>query len=261
MPEPVSAVLVFLQGVASFLSPCVLPLIPAYLAMLGGQRPEALIENPRARVRLALSAAAFVLGFTVVFVILGASAATLTINTTGSLRNAVSIFSGFIIVLFGLVTMDILRVPLLEREMRFDISKVKGAGLIRPFLTGAAFSFGWTPCIGPILASVLLLASGAGTVWTGVGLLVVYSLGLGLPFMLISLFLGALWKPLQALKKHALVIRRVSGAVLVIMGVMIMTGTFTALAALGAPNLAPVTPPPAAALKISKKSLRVPTGF
>lgn len=249
----VSAPLVFLQGLVSFLSPCVLPLVPAYLAFLGGAPPAELMDDAKAKRGLVLNTLAFILGFTIVFALIGATATALgaILNKNAKL---LSIFSGFLVVIFGLVTMDILRVPFLERERRFDMANVKQAGALRSVLIGAAFGFGWTPCIGPVLASVLVMASRLNTLAEGVGLLLLYALGLGLPFLLFALFIRALWKPLERLKRFAPLIRKISGAVLVVIGVLMMTNTFSLLAALGAPSVAAPSPATAPALSIDRPS-------
>jgi cytochrome c-type biogenesis protein len=224
----ITEALVFVQGIASFLSPCVLPLLPAYLAVLSGTGLAAAAEDKAARGVLILNAALFILGFTAVFMALGAGA-----SAVGAfLKNyaePIRIVSGILVIVMGLFMMDIIPLNFLQREKRFEV-KGKSGSPWRSFLMGMAFSFGWTPCIGPVLASVLMMASREAMLSRGVWLLFVYSLGLAVPFMLLAVFLRFLQKPLAALKRYSLIIRRVSAGLLVIMGILILTDSFALLA-------------------------------
>lgn len=226
-----SIIIVFLQGMASFLSPCVLPLIPAYLTYLTGKSAEVMIHDAKAHRMLIWNGVAFVAGFTLVFVLLGATA-------TGIgkflLRND-DLFrqiSGVLVIIFGLFHMGLIPISFLNYEKRLQFEG-KTPGLFSSMIMGVGFSFGWTPCIGPVLSSVLILASRTSTVWSGIGLLTVYSLGLGVPFLILTIFLKYLWKYLKGIYKHMKIIKVVSGAVLVAIGILILTNTFGYLATLG----------------------------
>jgi len=229
--ENLSVFIVFLQGMASFFSPCVLPLIPAYLTYLTGQSAEAMLHDAKAHRKLIWNGLAFVIGFSVVFVLLGATA-------TGIgkflLKNSTLFrqISGIVVVVFGLFHMGLIPIPFLNYEKRLQITG-KAPGLISSFLMGIGFSFGWTPCIGPVLSSVLILASRSSTLWRGIGLLTVYSLGLGIPFMVLAIFLKYLWKYIKGVYKYLKIIKIVSGAVLVVIGILIFTNTFGYLGTLG----------------------------
>lgn len=223
-----SVLVVFLEGLASFLSPCVLPLIPVYLAYLTGQSAEAVLEDAKAQRMLIINGAAFVAGFSLIFILMGATATGLgkfLLNNNDLLRQA----SALLVILFGLFTMGILPLSFLNYEKRVQISP-RTPGLFTSFLLGMGFSFGWTPCIGPVLSSVLILASRSATLYSGMGLLAVYSLGLGLPFLLLAVFYKSLWKYLRGLYKYMKGIKVVSGALLVIMGILIWNNTFGYLA-------------------------------
>ncbi|OQB22324.1 MAG: thiol:disulfide interchange protein precursor [Firmicutes bacterium ADurb.Bin182] len=219
--------LVFVQGLASFLSPCVLPLLPAYLAVLSGSTLDDAVLDKNVHRALVWNAALFILGFTVVFVSLGAGASAIG-NFLISFSEPIRIVSGILIILFGLFMLDIIPLSFLQHEKRFEVEK-KAGGPLRSFLLGMAFSFGWTPCIGPVLASVLLMASREALLARGMWLLFVYSMGLAVPFMALAVFLRFLMKPLKAMKKHTPLIRRISALLLIFMGILILTDSFTLL--------------------------------
>ena len=221
-----SLILVFAAGLLSFLSPCVLPLIPSYLSILGGLG----IEKETNKNRLIFSASGFVLGFSVVFIALG-----ILISKTFLLMGGISIYinwvSGIIVIVLGFnVIFDFLRFvnyekrPFLQKWMKKGIR-----GLFAAFLAGAAFGAGWTPCVGPILTSVLLMAAQDGKTGTAVFYLAVYSAGLAVPFLLAALFLDFFLKRGSALRKHLPLIRRISGILLIIIGLMILAGKYSAL--------------------------------
>lgn len=218
---------VALAGLVSFLSPCVLPLVPPYLGYLGGTTINlATAENKvDAAVwrRVVLGAAIFVLGFTTVFVGLGAGASVFG-QLVQAYRNELSIVAGVVIILFGLHFLGLLRIPLLYREARYH-GQVKGASLAGAYLIGLAFAFGWTPCIGPILATVLALAANEASMAAGVRLLFVYSLGLGLPFILAALALRPFLSFLDRFRRYLGMVEKVMGVVLVVTGVMFLSGS------------------------------------
>ena len=176
----------FAAGVISFLSPCVLPLVPGYLSYVAGSSLESLRDQHGVRLRALGYAVCFVLGFSVVFVALGASATALG-GLLLSWRYELGILAGIVVLLFGLHLAGLLPIHLLEREARFH-ADIRGGRVIGAFLLGFAFAFGWTPCIGPVLGVILTMSASSADLATGTGLLAVYSLGLGLPFLLAALF-------------------------------------------------------------------------
>jgi len=227
--DSVSLTVAFLAGVVSFVSPCCLPLVPTYVTYLTGASAGELAEGMTAQVRrrLVLNALAFILGFSVVFVALG-----LTASGIGSLLRAhmtlVRQVSGIVVVAFGLYMMGFLRLTFLEREARPEVTPGR-VGVRNSFLLGAAFSAGWTPCVGPVLAAVLLMASQAETAAAGGLLLAAYSLGLGLPFLLTALGVGWLMRRLPRLGRYLPAVRVASGALLVAVGLMIYFNYFATL--------------------------------
>lgn len=235
-------------GALSFLSPCVLPLVPPYLCYMAGVSVEdfrasgAAAPEVRTRTALLATALAFVFGFSSVFVALGAGA-----STIGSLLRAwqqeLAIVAGILIVLMGLNFLGVIRIPLLSREARFR-AEAKPASLVAAYVMGLAFAFGWTPCIGPILGPILTLAGGRATVAEGAALLAAYSLGLGVPFLVAALFSGAFMRFLTRFRVHLGLVEKVMGGLLVLAGVLFLTGgiqtasywlleTFPALGRLG----------------------------
>lgn len=222
----VSFGIAFLAGLASFLSPCVLPIVPAYVTFVTGLTIEELTEGGRsaARRRAALHASLFVLGFALVFVALGATATVLG----ASLRRALPLLQqvgGVIIALFGLWMLGVLRVPALMRERRLHLA-TKPAGMVGTFVVGVAFGAGWTPCVGPVLASILLYAGLSTTMSHGMLLLGVYALGLGLPFWLAAVGLNWYLAGARRLTRWLRPIELVAGALLVLVGVLLFTGRF-----------------------------------
>jgi cytochrome c-type biogenesis protein len=216
-------------GLVSFLSPCVLPLVPPYLSYLGGTtisqvNAENGIDDAVWR-RVVLGSVCFVLGFTTVFVGLGAGASMFG-QLLKSYQHELSMAAGLVIMLFGLHFLGILRIPLLYSEARYE-ANVQGASLIGAYIIGLAFAFGWTPCIGPILATVLTLAASEASLGRGVQLLFVYSLGLGIPFILAAVAIRPFLAFLQRFKRHLGMMEKVMGVLLVLTGLMFLTGTMT----------------------------------
>ncbi|MGE3571225.1 MAG: cytochrome c biogenesis CcdA family protein [Burkholderiales bacterium] len=213
----------FAAGMISFLSPCVLPLVPAYVSYVAGQSDTALARRRDLQHRLAALglSAVFVLGFGVVFVGLGAGASAL-----GSLllryRYEANLIGGAIVIVFGVLMIGMSRgMPWLQREWRFH-PHLPGGRPIAAFVLGLAFGFGWTPCIGPVLGAILTLSAAQGS--GGTGLLAVYAAGLGVPFLLVALFTRELAARMRALRRIGWVLQIVAGAVLVIMGIAMITG-------------------------------------
>lgn len=220
----------FTAGVLSFLSPCVLPLVPSYASYITGMSLDDLVDSGRdARVHrtVLLHGALFVLGFSTVFVALGASA-----TFIGAFLHAysglVGRIGGVVLIVFGLYLLGVLRLPGAQREWRVHLAD-KPVGFVGTFVVGLAFGAGWTPCIGPVLGGILTLAATSGSVWTGVALLSVYSLGLALPFLLAALLLDRFLSSFARFRRWLPWISRASGVLLVAVGILLVTGTFTVL--------------------------------
>ncbi|ESZ15036.1 MULTISPECIES: cytochrome c biogenesis CcdA family protein [unclassified Mesorhizobium] len=215
-------------GAISFLSPCVLPLVPPYLCYMAGVSVDDFRGNAGvtakadARGALLFASIAFVLGFSTVFVALGAGA-----STIGRLlrvwQEPLGMAAGVLIILMGLNFLGILRIPMLSREARFQ-SQGKPASIVAAYVMGLAFAFGWTPCIGPVLGPILTLAGGRETVGEGAALLAAYSLGLGIPFLVAALFSGAFMRFLAKFRVHLGRVEKAMGALLVVAGVLFLTG-------------------------------------
>jgi cytochrome c-type biogenesis protein len=217
-----------LAGTLSFLSPCVLPLVPPYLCFMAGARLEDLAAGRApatgatgsASLGAALPALAFVAGFSTVFVALGAGASSLG----GLLRahlDTLTMIAGVAVLAMGLNFLGVLRIGLFSREARFQAGTV---GLAGSFVMGLAFAFGWTPCIGPVLGVILALAAGQETAGQGALLLATYSAGLGIPFLVAALFVGPFLSWLGAFKRHLGTVEKAMGVALVATGVLFLTG-------------------------------------
>jgi cytochrome c-type biogenesis protein len=224
MIQSVSIPAALIAGLVSFLSPCVLPLVPAYLVYLTGATIERVAndETPSvSRRAVMLSALMFVLGFSTVFVALGASA-----SLIGGLIRAwsaeLSIVAGIVIIIMGLHFLGLTRIGFLMREGRLAIPKP--VGLWGAYVMGLAFAFGWTPCIGPILAAILSVAASEATVTKGAMLLAVYSAGLGIPFLIAAFMIERFSSVLAGMKRHLATIERVMGVLMIMVGVGFLTG-------------------------------------
>jgi cytochrome c-type biogenesis protein len=218
-----------IAGLVSFLSPCVLPLVPPYLIFLAGTSLERFADRepePRVKRETVLAALLFVAGFSTVFVALGASA-----SVVGSLIRAysepLSIAAGVIIIVMGLHFLGLTPIALLHHQKRLDVSKP--VGLWGAYVIGLAFAFGWTPCIGPILAAILAVAASEQTVARGAALLAVYSLGLGLPFIVAAFAVEPFAEFLARFKRHLRRVEQAMGALLVLTGVAFLTGSINLL--------------------------------
>ncbi len=211
-------------GVLTFLSPCVLPLIPGYVAFMTGLSTRELADGSTRPLRAVLiPATLFVVGFSVVFVALGASASALG-GFMSRNRDLLETIAGVVIVALGFFMLGIVKVPWLYGEARFEMARARRFGGLAAFVMGMAFAFGWSPCVGPILGSILMLAASTADVGTGAVLLGAYSLGLGIPFVLVAVLLGRVRPVLDALNRHALTVNRVAGVVLMALGALILTG-------------------------------------
>ncbi len=212
-------------GILSFLSPCVLPLVPPYLCFLGGvtldQITDDAAQDPAISRRVFFSAVAFVLGFSTVFVGLGATATTFGQAIADHIE-VLSKIAGGVIIILGLHFLGLFRIGLLFREARFHMD-AKPAGLFGAYVIGLAFAFGWTPCVGPILAAILFIAGSEGTLASGMGLLATYSAGLGIPFLLAALAVRPFMRFMARFKNHMVTVERIIGILLVITGLLFVT--------------------------------------
>lgn len=218
----------FAAGAISFLSPCVLPLVPGYVSYVAGRTVADDATGGAMAMRLPAVGLSlcFVLGFSTVFVLLGASATAL-----GQLlliyRYELNLVGGAVIILFGLFLMGLIRPMWLMREFRFH-GAIPGGRPVSAYVLGLAFAFGWTPCIGPILGAILTVSAASATVSAGIALLGVYSLGLGVPFLLAALFTDSLMARLKAIGRVGRLLQLVAGALLILMGIAMMTGYLSA---------------------------------
>jgi cytochrome c-type biogenesis protein len=247
MVENVSILAAFAAGVLSFIAPCVLPLIPGYLSFISGVTLDdlqgasasgaavAVAAPPAARRRVILTSLCFILGFSIVFITLGATASALGQFVMERLRILGKI-AGAVIIIFGLHTMGVLRIGWLYSEKRVQVAR-KPAGPIGAILVGIAFAFGWTPCIGPILAGILAIAAAQETIGQGVQLLAVYSAGLGIPFLITGLAINSFFTAFAKIRRYYHAIELVSGALLVAIGLLIFTDRFTTIARVLQPYL------------------------
>ena len=216
----------FIAGLLSFASPCVLPLIPAYISFLGGASLNQLTEKDGIDLitqrRVFYSACAFVLGFATIFISLGATATAISalIAQHSLLLGQIA---GTIIVIFGLHYMGLFRISFLNFEKRFHLEN-KPAGLLGSYILGLAFAFGWTPCVGPILASVLMVAASGDSVSYGISLLTIYATGLGVPFLIAALAVRPFMAFISRFKKQMRKIELTIGFLLIVTGVAIFTG-------------------------------------
>lgn len=227
MTPDVTILAALLAGLVSFLSPCVLPLVPPYLVYLAGTSLERLADNdPRTGSMrdTVLAAFLFVCGFSTVFVALGASASVIG-GVVRAYSAELAIIAGIAIIVMGLHFLGVFRIGFLYRQKRMEMAQP--VGLWGAYAMGLAFAFGWTPCIGPILAAILAVAAAEQTVAKGAGLLAVYSLGLGIPFMLAALAIEPFAAFLVRFRRHLAKVERVMGGLLVLTGVAFLTGFVT----------------------------------
>ena len=222
MPHDVSLPAALAAGAISFLSPCVLPLVPPYLIYLTGASVETISDQRRARRATLVSALTFVAGFSTVFVALGASASLIG-HLVRAWSTQLAIIAGIAIIVMGLHFLGLTRIGLLMREGRMQAPKP--VGLWGAYVMGLAFAFGWTPCIGPILAAILSIAAAEATVERGAGLLAIYSAGLGIPFIIAALMIDRFSSLLPRLTRHLVAIERATGVLMVLTGIAFLTGS------------------------------------
>jgi cytochrome c-type biogenesis protein len=209
----------FIAGIVSFLSPCVLPLIPGYLSFICGTDLENL--QKKSKYFILEKSLLFVLGFSIIFILLGASSTffgSFLLNKSNIFSNVISI----IIIIFGLYLLGIVKFNFLNKELKFYISKYSNSFFF-PLIVGMGFAFGWTPCIGPILGSILALASLENTLIQGIFLLITYSIGLGIPFVLAGYYMGNFLVFSKKARKFISKIQKISGLVLIVTGILILT--------------------------------------
>jgi cytochrome c-type biogenesis protein len=230
MPElsSIGVLTAFAAGAISFLSPCVLPLVPGYVSYVAGESLNG-VETPHSSATklpaLGLSSL-FVLGFSTVFVVLGASATALG-QLLLQYRYETNIVGGAIIIAFGLFMTGLLNLRWLHREFRFH-ANIPGGRPVGAYVLGLAFAFGWTPCIGPVLGAILTVSAATATVSQGIALLAVYSLGLGLPFLMAAAFTGAFLARMRVMRRFGRPLQILAGLVMVVMGIAMMTGYLSA---------------------------------
>lgn len=220
----------FLAGLVSFVSPCVLPLVPAYLSFLTGSSVDELRESASAdtRTRAVGHALAFIIGFTLVFVALGASASAIGGALVAN-RILIAQIGGVIVILLGLQMLGVFRLRFLAMDKRLHVQTERRSGLMSA-VVGVAFAAGWSPCIGPILAAILTLASQTKGVWQGAWLLFVYSMGLAVPFLVTALAVGAVLPALNRMKRFLPAIEMAAGAFMILTGVVLVNNWFLRVA-------------------------------
>jgi len=231
-----------IAGLISFLSPCVLPIVPPYLAYMSGVSIGDMQSPGVARRKAIIAALFFVMGLSTVFLLLGFTASVFGAFVLQN-QELFAQVSGLVVIIFGLHFLSVFRIPILDREMRMEAGQ-SGGSAVGAYVLGLAFAFGWTPCIGPQLGAILSLAASEASVARGTILLGIYALGLGVPFLLAAIFLSRSMVLMNKMKRHMRLIEKAMGGLLLLVGVMLVTGlfstfswwlleTFPALAALG----------------------------
>lgn len=220
-----AALVAMLAGILSFLSPCVLPIVPPYLAYMTGVGVNGLKTGERSAV---LPAIFFVLGLSTVFLVMGFAASAFG-RAFLQYQDALSKLAGVMVIVMGLHFLHVIRIPFLDQEARIEAGE-QGGGAFGAYVLGLAFAFGWTPCIGPQLGMILSLAATGGEISRGTALLAVYALGLGIPFLLAAIFINRAIGVMNRVKPYLKIIERIMGGLLVVVGVMLLTGAFSAFA-------------------------------
>ncbi len=221
---------VFLAGLLTFLSPCVLPLLPGYISFISGESIDCLTTQgcKGAKLKAFLGAVFFGLGFTLVFVALGASA-----TGVGRILNEYRVYfekiAGVIVIILGIHLIGLYKINQLLIQKKWNYKKINAPFFVEAFLLGVAFVLGWTPCVGPILAGVLSLAAKENTVSQGILMLFVYSLGLWIPFLLSAVALGFVIGGLKKASKYVVIVEKIAGGLLILIGILMLTGSLTAI--------------------------------
>lgn len=230
----ISIILAFVAGLVSFFSPCVLPLVPGYIFFISGVfvndavKKEQIKFLGRTQLYVVFNALLFVIGFSFIFVALGASATWIG-SFLGYNIGVFTKIAGLIIIFFGLIKLDIISLNVFFKDTRFNLN-TKKKGVFFSLLLGMTFAFGWTPCIGPVLGAILTYAGTSEKVNAGIWLLLIYSTGLGIPFILTAIFIQYFFKIFNKIKNHLWIIDKVTGIVLIIIGILIFTDSFASLA-------------------------------
>lgn len=210
--------LLFLEGIITFISPCILPMLPIYISYFAGES----VEDNKSKYNTLVNAVGFVLGFTIIFTLLGTLA-----GTFGSLIKEhsfiVNIISGVIVVIFGINYIGIFKIPFLERSLKIN-SKIKSFKFLSSIIFGIIFAIGWTPCVGTFLGTALMIAVNSKEIFKGAIMLLIYSIGLGIPFVMCAIFIESIRGTFNFIKRNYEVINKISGIILVITGIAIMTG-------------------------------------
>lgn len=228
--ENVSIIMALLAGLASFLSPCILPMIPSYLAFITGISLEELSQDQnlkKVRKSVITNSLFFILGFSILFIAMGASATFLGKFLSRNIR-WLEIIGGSLVVILGLHFAGLFKIKFLDREKKIHLNK-KPLGLFGTVLVGMAFGAGWTPCVGPILGSILTMAAATQDITKGIILLISYSIGLGIPFLIAGLLIHKFFEYFKTIQKYFRVITLVGGILLVIIGILLITGYFTTI--------------------------------
>ena len=226
MINDVSYIVSFFAGIFSFLSPCVLPIVPGFIAYIAGKSFSDIQNNSQKdNLKLFPLIVLFIIGFSIVFIIMGASIDFLS-EVFYNLKKEMNIFSGILIIFLGLFFLGILKVPFLNLERKFDFHKLQNFSFF-PLIIGMAFAFGWSPCIGPILGSVLAIAINDSV--NGTLLLTIYSIGLGLPFLIVGILMGKLITISKNLAKFSRYFQFMTGFILLLTGFLILNGTIQSL--------------------------------
>lgn len=220
-------IVALVAGIVSFLSPCVLPIVPPYLAYMSGVSIGEMQDESAARRKATFSALCFVMGLSTVFLFLGFTASAFGAFFLQN-QELLSKISGVVVVIFGLHFLGVFRIPILDREARLE-SGDGGGSAVGAYVLGLAFAFGWTPCIGPQLGAILSLAASEASVARGTLLLGIYAAGLGIPFLLAAMFLSRSMRVMNRIKPHMKLIERIMGGLLVAVGLALVTGAFSTL--------------------------------
>lgn len=226
--EGVSWLVAFAAGMASLLSPCVVPLIPSYLTAMAGTNLSTVSSASEVRGRVVSNAVAFILGFSLILVLSGMAATQLGLFVRSHQRLIAEV-GGLIIIVFALQVLGIINIGFLNREQRVQVQIRPGRRMAGSFLLGIAFAAGWTPCVGPVWASILVIASRAHSVTLGGLLLLAYALGMGLPLLALALFIGHAMAAVRRIQRYLPAIERATGALLLLLGLALVTGIYGAI--------------------------------